>query len=136
MPTGPFSTSGAPPTPPRQRRVVVADDDPAVRQALVELLNGDDRLQVVAVAGDGIETVSACLEHRPDVLVVDVHMPHGGGEHAARELAQRLPGLVIIAFSANADRVTRRIMAEAGATAFVAKGAVAGLVDLVAGEPL
>lgn len=115
---------------------MLADDDLDVRQALAELLSTDDRLEVVALAGDGIEAVSSCLEHQPDVLVIDVHMPHGGGAYAARELSVRLPGLTIIAVSANADRVTRRAMAEAGAAAFVAKDAIAGLLELVVGDGL
>lgn len=134
MPTAPLAASAGQPLPPQRRRVVVADDDPAVRQALIELLQADERLEVVAGAGDGVEAVASCLQHRPDVLVVDVNMPNGGGEHAARELSRQLPDLVIIAFSANADRTTRRTMAEAGAAAFVAKGAMDRLVDLVVGE--
>lgn len=134
MPADPSSSCSAPAHPLRLRRVVVADDDPEVRQALAELLGGDDRLEVVGVAGDGLETVAVCLAQRPDVLVVDVHMPHGGGEHAARELSGRQPELVIIAFSANADRVTRRTMMAAGAAVFVAKGALDGLIELVAEE--
>ncbi|MEZ5406616.1 MAG: response regulator transcription factor [Acidimicrobiales bacterium] len=129
-----MASDGVPADQSIRRTVVVADDDPGVREALADLLSGDDRLEVVAVAGDGIEAVATCLEHRPDVLVLDVHMPQGGGEHAARELTRLQPGLVIIAFSANVDRVTRRTMLEAGAAAVVAKDAIAGLVELVAGE--
>ena len=129
-------TDGGRTTPPPRRRVVLADDDPDVRQALADLLSTDDRLEVVALAGDGIEAVRSCLEHQPDVLVVDVHMPHGGGAHAARELSARLPGLAIIAISANTDRGTRRAMAEAGAAVLVAKDAIAGLFELVVGDGL
>lgn len=100
---------------------------------MIDLLRDDPSIDVVAGAGDGVETVAACITHRPDVLIVDVNMPAGGGEHAARELTSRLPTLFIIAISANADRFTRRRMADAGASAFVAKGEMGDLVPLVVG---
>jgi DNA-binding NarL/FixJ family response regulator len=118
-----------------RRRVVVADDDRQVREAMIDLLQDEPSIDVVAGAGDGAETVAVCLVHRPDVLVLDVNMPEGGGERAASELRVELPELVIIAVSANADRVTRRRMADAGAAAFLAKGAMGDLVAMVIEGP-
>lgn len=115
----------------RSWRVVVADDDASVRMAIIDLLRDEPGIEVVGDAGDGAATVERCLLHRPDVLVVDVNMPEGGGERAASELSQLLPAMVIIAISANSDRVTRRKMAAAGASSFVAKGAMHELVPLV-----
>lgn len=117
----------------RRRRVVVADDDAAVRMAIIDLLRDEPGIEVVGDAGDGSTTVRSCVLHRPDVLIVDVNMPEGGGERAAAELSKLMPTMVIIAISANADRVTRRKMAAAGATSFVAKGAIHELVPLVVG---
>jgi DNA-binding NarL/FixJ family response regulator len=112
-------------------RVIVADDDPDVRAALIELLADEQGIEVVADASDGSEAIELCLAHRPDVLVVDVNMPRGGGETTARVLSVELPALRIVAISANSDRVTRRRMAEAGAQAFVAKGEMGRLAEVV-----
>ena len=99
-------------------RVVVADDDDDVRGALVELLADEHGIEVVADAADGAEAIEWCRLHRPDVLVVDVNMPRGGGEAAARVLSVEVPTMRIIAISANSDRITRRRMSDAGALEF------------------
>lgn len=114
--------------------VVVADDDASVRQAIAELLTDEDGIDVVGLAADGARAVDQCLRLRPDVLVVDVNMPAGGGEYATTRLSTLLPDLAIIAISAHSDRATRRRMAAAGARAFVAKGALDELVPLVLGR--
>ena len=117
--------------PEQKVRVVVADDDDDVRLALVELLADERGIDVVADAADGAEAIERCMWHRPDVLVVDVNMPGGGGEMAARVLSVELPSLRIVAISANSDRVTRRRMAEAGASVFVPKGEMGKLAEIV-----
>ena len=89
---------------------------------MVELLEDEPSIDVVAAAGDGTETIARCVVYRPDVLVVDVNMPHGGGELAVQVLSVQLPAMRIIALSANSDRVTRRRMVDAGAHVFVPKG--------------
>jgi len=117
----------------RARTVVVVDDDDAVREAIVELLGDVRELRVVAAGADAEQAIVLCRQHHPDVLVVDVNMPAGGGERAARIVAAELPGTAIVALSANADRATRRRMEAAGAVAFVAKGQADELIAVVAG---
>ena len=112
-------------------RVVVADDDDDVRGALDDLLADEHGIEVVADAADGAEAIERCRLHRPDVLVVDVNMPRGGGEAAARVLSVEFPAMRIIAISANSDRITRRRMSDDGALEFVAKGDMGRLAEMV-----
>jgi DNA-binding NarL/FixJ family response regulator len=116
----------------RPRTVVLADDDDAVRQALVELISDEAGLRVVASGADADEAIALCRRHAPDVVLVDVNMPAGGGERVAKVVTEELPEIVIVALSANADRATRRRMEAAGADAFVAKGRTDELISVLA----
>lgn len=60
-------------------RVVVADDEPMGRQRLVRLLQGEPDTDVVATCADGEEAVEAIREHVPDVVLLDIQMPHLDG---------------------------------------------------------
>ncbi|MGI5214092.1 response regulator [Plantactinospora sp. CA-290183] len=60
-------------------RVLIADDDALVRMGLTDLLDGDDAIDVVAQARDGLHAVELATTHRIDVALVDVRMPHMDG---------------------------------------------------------
>src|SRR5688572_20798744 len=60
-------------------RVVVADDEPIGRQRLVRLLQGEPETGVVAACADGAEAVEAIREHAPDLVLLDIQMPHLDG---------------------------------------------------------
>ena len=67
-------------------RIVIADDEELIRGALVALLSLETDIEVVADVSDGREAVTAALTHRPDVVLLDLEMPHLDGIDAAREL--------------------------------------------------
>ena len=63
-------------------RVVIADDHAVVRQGIRTVLEEGARLEVVAEAADGHEALELTIEHRPDVVVLDVTMPGKTGLEA------------------------------------------------------
>ena len=65
--------------------VVIADDDGHVRTALLQLLEEEPGLTVLGTARDADEALILITEHQPDVIVVDVNMPAGGGPRVAAE---------------------------------------------------
>src|SRR5436190_21811152 len=65
-------------------RVLIAEDEPGVRQALAELITGESSLELVAAAGHATQAVELAQAHRPDVALLDVKMPGGGGQRAAK----------------------------------------------------
>ncbi len=113
-------------------RVLVADDAPGVREALCDLLSSYEDIEVVGDAEDADQAIALALRVRPDVVLLDVKMPGGGGPRAAREILAHMPGTKVLALSAYEDRRTVLDMLREGAVGFVVKGTPAReLVDAV-----
>jgi len=105
--------------------VVVADDEPAVREALVDLLNEHPALVVVGVASDAEAAIRVAHARQPQVAVVDVRIPRGGGLRAIRGIRENSPATRIVAYSAADDHVQISRILSAGADHYVVKGASA-----------
>jgi len=102
--------------------VMIAEDEDVVRDALVDLVSSDDRMEVVASAADADEAIRVAEETQPDVALVDVKMPGGGGPVAAREIRRRSPHTHVVALSAYEDRSTVLEMLRAGVVGYIVKG--------------
>jgi signal transduction histidine kinase len=103
-------------------RVLIAEDEPTVREALGELIDGEVALRLVGAAADAEEAIQLAREHRPDVALLDVKMPAGGGPRAAREIRATCPDTRVVALSAYEDRATVLEMLRAGASGYLVKG--------------
>jgi EAL domain-containing protein (putative c-di-GMP-specific phosphodiesterase class I) len=103
--------------------VLVADDEPNTRGALADLIIAEPSLELAGVAGDAEEAVTFSHRERPDVVLLDVRMPGGGGPRAARGIRRRSPRTRVVAFSAYGDLSTVAQMLEAGAEGYLVKGA-------------
>ncbi len=104
-------------------RVVVADDHAMFVRAITTLLAGEPDLEVVATASTGAEAVRATLEHRPDVVLMDLHMPDLNGIEATRQLASAAPhvGVLVLTMFDDDDSVADAI--RVGARGYLLKGA-------------
>ena len=89
--TSPYDTDGAGELVAEPIRVLIADDEPALRVALADLLAHEDDVVLIGTAGDADEAIAIAGDSRPDVALVDVSMPAGGGPRAAREIARCSP---------------------------------------------
>jgi DNA-binding NarL/FixJ family response regulator len=105
-----------------QLRVLVADDDPMLRMALSEVIEAETDLHVIAAASDAEEAADLAERHSPDVAVIDVRMPRGGGSHATREIRTRSPRTQVLAFSAYDDSGAAEELKRLGAREFLVKG--------------
>jgi DNA-binding NarL/FixJ family response regulator len=101
-------------------RLLIADDDPVVRSALGQQLAG--HFELVGAARDAAEAVELAGELQPDIAIVDVEMPGGGGPHAARGIAAISPSTAIVALSIDESREVVLEMLNAGAVTYVRKG--------------
>jgi DNA-binding NarL/FixJ family response regulator len=108
-------------------RVLIADDDEGIRQALRDLL-GEEGMDVVGEASDGMGAVAAAKDLAPDVVLMDLRMPDLGGAEATTMIREALPTTQVIILSAYDDPALNRSAEEAGAYAYLVKGCSAGLV--------
>jgi two-component system, LytTR family, response regulator len=69
-------------------RVIVADDEPIGRQRLLRLLQLEPDTEVVAACADGEEAVEAIREHKPDIVLLDIQMPHLDGFEVVAALGE------------------------------------------------
>ena len=104
-------------------RVMLADDHPLIREAIGHLVASAPDFECVGEAADGQECLARIEELRPDILVLDIAMPHINGEQVAREVRRRYPELKIIALSGYTDRQFVRAMSKAGVKGYVVKSA-------------
>jgi signal transduction histidine kinase len=103
-------------------RVLIADDEAAVRDAMADLVSTDPLLEVVGTAGDAQEAIDLATARRPDVALVDVKMPGGGGQRATREILKGSPQTHVVALSVYEDRATVLEMLRAGVVGYIVKG--------------
>ncbi|MGY1815295.1 response regulator transcription factor [Blastococcus sp. SYSU D00820] len=103
--------------------VLVVDDHPMFREGLVALVDSLDWASVVAQAEDAEAAVAAALEHRPDVVLMDLHLPRGNGLDATARIVEQLPGTAVLVLTMveNQDAVAAAL--RAGARGYLVKGA-------------
>jgi DNA-binding NarL/FixJ family response regulator len=101
--------------------VLLVDDQPHVLQGLEMLLELDDDVRVVATAGTAEGAIELAHQLRPDVIIMDVHLPGMDGIGATRQLRRELPASQVIILTLSGDATTRQQALRAGAAAFVAK---------------
>lgn len=101
--------------------VLIAEDDPLIRETLVTVIDGDDDFVVIAMADDADSAIRAAIHEPPDLALLDVRMPGGGGAQAAMRIAESCPDVHIVAISAHDDEETIGQMIEAGARGYITK---------------
>jgi DNA-binding NarL/FixJ family response regulator len=108
-------------TPHKPVRVLIADDHALFAEALTVALMGDGELAVVGVARDGVETVELTERLRPDVVLMDVHMPLLDGVEATTRIRERLPDTRVVMLTSDDSHLTRIAALRAGASSFLTK---------------
>lgn len=117
-------------------RVLVVEDSIVFRELLVQNLNKDPSIQVVATAKDPFEARDAIVQYKPDVMTLDVELPRMNGIDFLRKLMPQYP-LPVVVISALSDKVFDAL--NAGAVDFVAKPAISSrgqLEDFIKNELL
>jgi len=102
-------------------RIVLVEDNEVFRDALELLLGMRDDVQIVASVGDGAAAVSAAIEYRPDVVLMDYRLPSLDGIQATAQVVSAVPDVAVVALTASADAAEREALVEAGAVSCLTK---------------
>ena len=111
----------------RKIRVLVVEDSMLFRELLVQNLNKDDGIEVVAAAGDPFEARDMIMKYQPDVMTLDIEMPRMDGIEFLQKLMPQYP-LPVVMISSLSDRVFDAM--NAGAVEFVAKPTVSNRQEI------
>ena len=121
-------------------RVVIADDQALIRAGFRKLLETEPGIEVVGEAEDGRAAVTVCRRMQPDVVLMDIRMPHLDGVAATREVVRETSARVLVLTTYDLDEYVFSAL-EAGASGFLLKDSppeelVAALRVVASGDAL
>ena len=120
-------------------RIVVVDDQTAVREGLVTILELLPGIEVVAAGADGAEAVELAGQHAPDVVLMDLRMPRVDGVEATKQIRAQLPSTQVVVLTTYADDDSLFPALQAGARGYLTKDAggeeiAKSIEDVLAGQ--
>jgi DNA-binding NarL/FixJ family response regulator len=104
-------------------RVLIADDHPLFRKGMTALLGAVEGIEVVGVATTGEEAVARTVDLQPELVLMDLQMPGGGGIAATREIRHAAPAVRILVVTLFEDDDSVFLALRAGAHGYVLKEA-------------
>ncbi|CAN5790833.1 response regulator transcription factor [soil metagenome] len=103
-------------------RLMVVDDHDVVRMGLRALIESQEDLEFLGEASGGQEAVAKAAESNPNIVIMDVRMPGGGGVEACREIRDRDPEIKILMLTSFSDDDALFNSIMAGASGYLLKG--------------
>src|SRR6266850_623453 len=102
-------------------RTLIADDSPFMLKTLAQILALEGNFTLVGTATDGYQAVRQALATEPELILMDVHMPHLNGIEATRYIKQFKNPPVVIIVTSDDTLDSRALAKRSGADAFVTK---------------
>lgn len=104
-----------------KKRLLIADDHGLMREVMACFLETAPDLEIVAEAEDGREAVALAEQCQPDVVLMDLSMPHMNGLEATRQISGKVPNSKVLVITASRNESLLQQLLEAGAAGFVLK---------------
>jgi DNA-binding NarL/FixJ family response regulator len=105
----------------RPTRVLVADDHQLMREGTAALLAADPRLEVVGLAGDGLQALALTARRAPDVVLLDLNMPVLGGLEACARLRREHPDTAVLVLTVSEEEPDLYAALRVGAAGYLVK---------------
>jgi CheY-like chemotaxis protein len=110
-------------------RILIVDDHAAVRAALRDILHARPQLSVVGDASNGVEAIAQAHTLRPDVILMDIAMPHMDGVETTARIHADLPSIEILGLSMQPRSAAADAIAQAGRRASSSRASTRRLID-------
>ncbi|MGB0743309.1 MAG: response regulator [Opitutales bacterium] len=110
------------------KKVIVIEDQTILRDLICQLLEGYTDMVIIASSGDGAKGYELCLEHSPDLVILDIMLPNLNGSEVLRRLKAKNPRANILIFSAVSSNSMVNRLLKSGVTGYIEKDA--GLDEL------
>ena len=102
-------------------RIVIVDDHAIMRDGLRMLLNAGEHADVVGEADNGLDALNIIAELQPDIVLMDLSLPHINGTQAIGDIKQQFPGTKVIAFTSHKAEEYVHAALYAGADGYILK---------------
>jgi DNA-binding NarL/FixJ family response regulator len=102
-------------------KLLIVDDHPVFRQGLRDVFETDSQIEVVGEAADGDEAFALAQELQPDVVLMDINLPHASGIQVTRSITTELPGTKVVMITGYDEPAYMFHSLRAGASAFCSK---------------
>jgi DNA-binding NarL/FixJ family response regulator len=114
-------------------KLLIVDDHPMLLNGLRQALSEHSNLTLVGAATTGAEALELASELKPDLVVMDIHLPDLNGIEATRQILNKQPSVKVIIFSRDPSHTLVQEALQAGAKGYVLKrGSVKELIDAIA----
>ncbi|MEI6949907.1 response regulator transcription factor [Paraflavisolibacter sp. H34] len=115
----------------KKTTIIMADHQELIRETLCYILNRDLRFEVLAECSGAAQAAELAGKLRPDIILMDLHIPEIGGVEATRRIVRDYPEVKVVGMSLSYDPWQGNKMIEAGARAYVAKDSRAEIFDAI-----
>ena len=115
----------------KELKVFVADDSEIVRRQLQSALSKIGGCKLVGFADGNSEAAKPISDLQPDVVILDISMPHREGIRVLREIRKAVPLAQVIIFTADPSVVLQEVCLEAGANFYLDKTQIQDLIDIL-----
>ena len=113
-------------------RVLIVDDHAVVRAGLANILGTESDIRIVGEAKDGLEAITKAIELKPDVILMDIFMPHCSGLEAMVTIKESFPAASVLILTVSGQEEDLFQALRLGAQGYLLKGAtVTEVVDAV-----
>jgi len=105
-----------------KKTILIADDQPLIRDGLAAILSMEEVYSVVATTGDGLATIAQVRLHRPELVLMDIHMPKLDGLEATKQIKTEFPDTKVLVLTTFEDEEYIWEAIRYGASGFLVKG--------------